>query len=66
MSAADIAINIAAQFTGKNAFQKADKATQGLQRSVKTLGRSLGVALGTAAVVNFGKQSVKACASTYI
>ena len=62
MSAADIAINIAAQFTGKNAFQKADKATQGLQRSVKTLGRSLGVALGTAAVVNFGKQSVKAFA----
>jgi hypothetical protein len=63
MSAADIAINIAAQFTGKNAFQKADKATQGLQRSVKTLGRSLGVALGTAAIVNFGKQSVKAFAA---
>jgi hypothetical protein len=63
MSAADIAINIAAQFTGKNAFQKADTATQGLQRSVKSLGRSLGVVLGTAAVVNFGKASVKAFAA---
>lgn len=63
MSAADIAINIAAQFTGKNAFQKADKATQGLQKSVKNLGRSLGIALGTAAIVNFGKQSVKAFAA---
>jgi hypothetical protein len=60
MSAADIAINIAAQFTGKNAFQKADKATQGLQRSVKGLGKSLGIALGSAAIVNFGKNSVKA------
>lgn len=63
MSAADIAINIAAQFTGKNAFQKADSATAKLQKSVKTLGRSLGVALGTAAIVNFGKQSVKAFAA---
>ena len=62
MSAADIAINIAAQFTGKNAFQKADKATTGLQRSVKNLGRSLGIALGSAAIVNFGKASVKAFA----
>lgn len=63
MSAADIAINIAAQFTGKNAFQKADTATAKLQKSVKNLGRSLGLALGTAAIVNFGKQSVKAFAA---
>lgn len=63
MSAADIAINIAAQFTGKNAFQKADTATAKLQKSVKTLGRSLGIALGTTAIVNFGKQSVKAFAA---
>jgi hypothetical protein len=63
MAAADIAINIAAQFTGKNAFQKADTATAKLQKSVKTLGRSLGIALGTAAIVNFGKQSVKAFAA---
>jgi len=60
MSAADIAINIAAQFTGKNAFQKADKATAGLQKSVKNLGQALGLALGTTAIVNFGKATVKA------
>ena len=63
MSAADIAINIAAQFTGKSAFQKAEKSAAKLNNQVKTLGRSLGIALGTAAIVNFGKQSVKAFAA---
>jgi hypothetical protein len=62
MSAADIAINIAAQFTGKTAFDKAENSAQKLQKSVKNLGRTLGLALGTAAIVNFGKQSVKAFA----
>jgi hypothetical protein len=62
MAAADIAINIAAQFTGKNAFQKADKATAGLQRSVKNLGMALGVALSARAITNFSKLSVKAFA----
>ena len=62
MAAADIAINIAAQFTGKNAFQKADKATAGLQKSVKNLGVALGVALSARAIVNFSKLSVKAFA----
>jgi hypothetical protein len=62
MAAADIAINIAAQFTGKNAFQKADKATAGLQKSVKNLGMALGVALSARAIVNFSKLSVKAFA----
>ena len=63
MSAADIAINIAAQFTGKTAFDKAENSAQKLQKSVKNLGRQLGLALGTAAIVNYGKQSVKAFAA---
>lgn len=62
MAAADIAINIAAQFTGKNAFQKADKATAGLQRSVKNLGMAIGIAFSARAIVNFSKLSVKAFA----
>jgi hypothetical protein len=62
MAAADIAINIAAQFTGKNAFQKADKATAGLQRSVKNLGMALGVAFSARAITNFSKLAVKAFA----
>jgi hypothetical protein len=62
MAAADIAINIAAQFTGKNAFQKADKATAGLQRSVKNLGVALGVAFSARAITNFSKLAVKAFA----
>jgi hypothetical protein len=63
MSAADIAINIAAQFTGKTAFDKAENSAAKLQKSVKSLGKQLGFALGTAALVNFGKQSVKAFAA---
>jgi hypothetical protein len=63
MSAADIAINIAAQFTGKTAFDKAENSAAKLQKSVKNLGRQLGLALGTAAIVNYGKQSVKAFAA---
>jgi hypothetical protein len=63
MAAADIAINIAAQFTGKTAFDKAENSAAKLQKSVKNLGRSLGLALGATAIANFGKQSVKAFAA---
>ena len=63
MSAADIAINIAAQFTGKTAFDKAENSAEKLQKSVKNLGRTLGLALGTAAIVNYGKNAVKAFAA---
>lgn len=41
-------------------FKQADTALGKLSRSAKTLGRSLGLAFGTAALVNFGKASVKA------
>jgi hypothetical protein len=63
MTAADIAINIAAQFTGKTAFDKAENSAEKLQKSVKNLGRQLGLALGTAAIANYGKQAVKAFAA---
>jgi hypothetical protein len=57
-----IAVQIASEFTGSKAFKQAETATQKLERQVKNLGRSLGLALGTAAIVRFGKQSVKAFA----
>jgi len=55
-----ILINIASEFTGKKAFQQAEKATKNLDFSVKKLGKSLGVALSVSAVVAFGKAAAKA------
>lgn len=55
-----ILINIASEFTGKKAFQQAEKATKHLDFSVKKLGKSLGVALSVSAVVAFGKAAAQA------
>jgi hypothetical protein len=56
----NVAINIAAEFTGKKAFNQADTAVNKLNKTVKNLAGSFGLALSTAAVVNFGKAAVKA------
>ena len=58
--ATDLVINIASQFLGKKSFADADKATKKLTGSVKNLGRTLGVSLSAAAVLAYGKASVKA------
>jgi hypothetical protein len=62
MSATDLAIRIATTMdaTGIN---KADKAVNNLQKSTVKLGRALGVALSTAAIVAYGKASVRAFAN---
>jgi hypothetical protein len=57
---ADVRIDIATQFTGKKAFKQAETATEKLNKGVKNLARNLGLAFGTAAVVAYGKASVKA------
>jgi hypothetical protein len=57
-----ILINIASEFTGKKAFDKAEKSTKRLDLSVKKLGKSLGIALSVGAVTAFGKASVRAFA----
>jgi len=44
--AADVRIDIAAEFVGTKAFKKADQATAKLSRSVKSLAASLGIAFG--------------------
>jgi hypothetical protein len=56
----NIIIDIAAQFTGKGAFKQADSAAAKLNSSVKKLAGTFGLAFGTQAVVQFGKQSVRA------
>ena len=52
-------IKIGSSFDAKG-FKQAETATQKLNSSVKNLARTFGVAFGTAAVVAYGKASVKA------
>jgi len=56
----NVVIDIAAQFTGKPAFKKADTAVDKLNKSSQNLGRTLTRTFGTAAVLAFGRASVKA------
>jgi len=58
----NVAINIAAEFTGKNAFKKAETSVDRLNKSTKQLSKTFARTFGTAAVLAFGKSSVKAFA----
>lgn len=58
-----ILISLAAEFVGKKAFKEADTAVNKFEKSVKKLGKSLGLGLSTAAIVAYGKASVKAYAA---
>jgi hypothetical protein len=60
-SNANLAIRIAAILDNKG-FKQADKSVKGLQSSVKKLAGAAGIGLSTAAVINFGKNAVKAFA----
>jgi len=59
----NVAINIAAEYTGKAAFDKANKSVTTLERNVKKLASGLGLALGTTAMAAYGKAAVKAFAA---
>lgn len=61
--AADVKIDIAAEFTGKKAFKQADTSTQKLTNGVKKLAGAIGLAYGTTQIIAFGKASVKAAAA---
>jgi hypothetical protein len=58
----NIVIDIASEFTGKKAFDKAGKSTSGLESAVGSLGKKLAVAFSATAIINFGKAAVKAFA----
>jgi len=60
--AADVKIDIAAEFTGKKAFKQAETATQKLTGNVKKLAGAVGLGYGTSAIIAYGKASVKAFA----
>ena len=57
-----ILINIASEFTGKKAFDKAGKSTSSLEKGVKKLGTALAGAFAVDKVLAFGKASLKAFA----
>ena len=61
--AADVRIDIAAEFTGKKAFKQAETSTQKLTNGVKKLAGALGVAYGTTAILAYSKRAVKAAAA---
>lgn len=60
---ANIVIDIAAEFTGKNAFKQAETSTDKLSKSLKNVAKTLGVAFSATAVLNYAKASVKAAAA---
>lgn len=57
---ANVVIDIAAEYTGNKAFKQAESATDKLTRSVKNLAKTVGLAFSTAAIISFGKASVRA------
>lgn len=59
----NIVIDIAAQFTGKNAFKQAETSTDKLTKGIKNMAKTLGVAFSVQQVLAFGKASVRAAAA---
>lgn len=60
-SQSDLAIRIATVMDAAG-LRKADKGISGLEKSAKKLGKALGLALGGAALIGFGKSAIKAFA----
>jgi hypothetical protein len=58
----NVAINIAAEFTGKPAFKKAETSIGHLEKRTNNLSKTLTRTFGTAAIVAFGRASVRAFA----
>ena len=56
----DVAINIGSEFTGKKAFKDAESSTAKLQKGIKNLAKSFGIALSVGSVVAFGKAAARA------
>jgi hypothetical protein len=61
--AADVKIDIAAEFTGKKGFKQAETATDKMTKNVKKLAGALGLAFGGQAILAYGKAAVRAAAA---
>ena len=55
----DLALRIAAIYDASG-MNKADKSVKGFEKTLKKLGKTLGITLSAAAIVKFGKDSAKA------
>ena len=62
MANPSVVIDIAAEYTGKKAFDKASKSTGKLEGAVGSLAKKMAIAFSATAVLNFGKAAVKAFA----
>ena len=62
MANPSVVIDIAAEYTGKKAFDKADKSTDKLTKSVKSLAKGFVGVFAAQKLLQFGKASVKAFA----
>jgi hypothetical protein len=62
MANPSVVIDIAAEYTGKKAFKDASNATSSLEKTVKTLGKTIGITFSAKAIYDFSKASVKAFA----
>ena len=60
---ATVKIDLAAEFTGKKAFDKAGQSTKSLEKNVKNLAKTFGIAFSTTKVLAYAKASVKAAAA---
>ena len=58
----NLRIDIASEFTGRKAFQEAEKSTSTLEKSVESLGKKMAAAFSAYQVAQFAKSSVKAFA----
>jgi hypothetical protein len=59
----NLLVSLVAQFKGQKAFNQAESATDKLSKKVNKLAKTLGLALGGAAIVKFAKDSIKAFAA---
>jgi hypothetical protein len=62
----NVNINIAAEFTGKQEFKKADKQVTMLTSQVKRLAGAFGVTFGAAALARYSQNAVKAFADSQL
>ena len=62
MANPSVVIDIAAEYTGKKAFDKASKSTSGLEKNVKSLAKAFAGVFAAQKILAFGKASVKAFA----
>ena len=64
--AADVKIDIAAEFTGKKAFKQAETSADKLTKNVKQLAGALGASFGAAQLARYAKNAVKAFADSQL